>query len=62
MYLLGPVLALLCLCSMIFAQTQYRLSGLITDDSGAVVVGALVIARNAATGVVNEATTKESGN
>src|SRR5688572_7986223 len=55
-------LVLLCLWAVVAAQTQSRLSGLITDDSGAVVVGARVIARNVATGVVNEAVTNESGN
>ena len=55
-------LALLCLCLVLGAQTQSRLSGLITDDSGAVVAGARVIARNTGTGVVNETATNESGN
>ncbi|MDX1980767.1 MAG: TonB-dependent receptor [Bryobacteraceae bacterium] len=49
-------------CVLAVAQTQSRLGGLITDDTGAVVVGAKVIARNVATGVVNEAATNESGN
>ena len=54
-------LALLCLHFVLGAQTQSRLSGLITDDSGAVVAGARVIARNTGTGVVNETVTNESG-
>ncbi|MBL8173142.1 MAG: TonB-dependent receptor [Bryobacterales bacterium] len=53
---------LLIVCLAATAQTQSRLNGLITDDSGAVVVGARVVARNAATGVTTESTTNESGN
>jgi hypothetical protein len=59
---LGLLLTFLCLFDGAFGQTQSRLNGSIQDDSGAVVVGARVIARNVATGVVNEATTNESGN
>lgn len=44
-----------------WGQTQSRLTGTVTDDTGAVVAGARVIARNVATGVVNEGTTSEAG-
>lgn len=44
------------------AQTQSRLAGLVSDDSGAVVVGAKVTARNVQTGVSTEATTSDAGN
>jgi hypothetical protein len=44
------------------AQVQSRLTGLVSDTSGAVVVGAKVTVRNTATGVVTEATTNETGN
>lgn len=58
----GSALGLLCICGLIFGQTQSRLSGLITDDTGAVIVGARVIARNVLTGVTNETASGESGN
>jgi hypothetical protein len=44
-----------------WSQTQSRLTGLVTDSSGAVVVGVKVTVRNAATGVTTEATTSEAG-
>ncbi len=58
----GSVLAAFLISALVFAQTQSRLNGLITDDSGAVVVGARVIARNVSTGVTTESTTNDSGN
>lgn len=57
----GAVCALVTLLTL-FAQTQSRLSGLVTDDSGAVVVGAKVTVRNVQTGVTNETSTTEAGN
>ena len=60
---IGSILALLAtLCSLVFAQTQSRLTGSVTDDSGAIVAGARVITRNTLTGIVTEAATNESGN
>lgn len=47
--------------STLLAQTQSRLTGLVTDDSGAVVVGAQLAARHLATGVVTETTSNEAG-
>ncbi len=47
--------------SLVFGQTQSRLTGTVTDDSGAVVAGARVIARNVLTGVVNEGASSEAG-
>lgn len=47
---------------MLVAQTQSRLAGLVSDDSGAVVVGARVTARNVQTGVTTAATTGDAGN
>jgi hypothetical protein len=43
------------------AQTQNGISGIVTDSSGAVVVGAAVSATNAATGVVSRAATSSAG-
>ena len=57
------VLAVLSLLPcLLMGQTQSRLAGLVTDDSGAVVVGARVTARNVQTGVTTTATTGEAGN
>ena len=47
---------------LLVAQTQSRLAGLVSDDSGAVVVGARVTARNVQTGVTTAATTGDAGN
>jgi len=44
-----------------WCQSLARLTGTVTDNTGAVVVGAKVTARNVATGVVAEAATNESG-
>ena len=48
--------------SALTAQTQSRLTGIVTDNTGAVIVGASVVARNVATGVTYAATTNETGN
>lgn len=59
----GAILFLLVtLGSLTFAQTQSRLTGLVTDDSGAVVAGARVVIRNVLTGVMTESATSELGN
>ncbi len=59
----GAILFLLVtLGSLTFSQTQSRLTGLVTDDSGAVVAGARVVTRNVVTGVVTESATSEFGN
>lgn len=60
-FVLLPLLSAL-LASVCLGQTQSRLTGLATDNSGAVIVGATVVARNVSTGVVNEVVTNESGN
>ncbi len=58
-----PILTFLAaLSSLVSAQTQSRLTGSVTDDSGAVVAGATVITRNVRTGVVTESATNASGN
>ncbi|MCI0424119.1 MAG: carboxypeptidase-like regulatory domain-containing protein, partial [Acidobacteria bacterium] len=43
------------------AQSQARLTGIVTDSSGAVVVGAKVMARNVATGLAYSGSTSDSG-
>ena len=43
------------------AQSQARLTGVVTDGSGAVIVGAQVTARNVATGLSYPSTTNSSG-
>ncbi len=54
--------ALLLLVSVLaFAQSNSRLTGTITDDSGAVVAGASVVARNTNTGQATSATSNQSG-
>ncbi len=56
------VSTLLVFAASLFAQTQSRLSGLVTDDTSAVVVGARVVVRNVLTGAVTESVTNETGN
>ena len=55
------LLGLLAATAPLSAQSLARLSGTVTDNSGAVVAGAKVTARNIATGVSNEAATNTSG-
>ncbi len=62
MHLGALLFFLVTLGSLTFAQTQSRLTGLVTDDSGAVVAGARVVTRNVLTGVVTESATSEAGN
>ena len=59
---LRSIVVCLSLCALSFAQTQSRLSGLVTDESGAVVVAARVIIRNVLTGVATQATSNDAGN
>ncbi len=54
--------ALSFLTAGLWAQTQSRLTGLVSDTSGAVVIGAKVTLRNPATGVVTETATNSAGN
>ena len=46
----------------IHAQNLGRISGTVTDQTGAVVVGVTVLAMNVETGVKTQTTTNESGN
>ncbi|HEU0048784.1 MAG TPA: carboxypeptidase-like regulatory domain-containing protein, partial [Nitrososphaera sp.] len=46
----------------IHAQNLGRISGTVTDQTGAVVIGATVLAMNVETGVKTQTTTNESGN
>jgi len=55
------LLWVLALAAAGWAQTQSRLTGTVTDNTGAVVVGAAVVARNVATGVTFPATTNQTG-
>ncbi len=48
-------------CGIGWAQTQSRLAGMVTDNTGAVIVGAQVSVRNAATGVVTNSTSNDTG-
>ncbi len=61
MYRFVLLLGLLAATVPLGAQSLARLSGTVMDNSGAVVAGAKVTARNIATGVSNEATTNASG-
>ncbi len=47
---------------LLVAQTQSRVAGLVSDDSGAVVVGARLTAKNVQTGETTVATTGDAGN
>ena len=61
-YLVGCLLAALLGCSVAFAQTVTgSISGQVTDQSGAVIVGANVTAENTATSVQTPAQTNGSG-
>ena len=51
----------LAFASLAPAQTQSQLTGTITDNSGAVVVGVAVVARNVDTGVKYEAASTQNG-
>jgi outer membrane receptor protein involved in Fe transport len=49
------------MASLCLAQNQSRITGTVTDTTGAAVVGAQVTARNVETGIVTAATSNESG-
>src|SRR5262249_44495040 len=54
--------ALLLLCSVcVWAQSTGSISGVVTDDSGAVIPGATIIATNTQTGVIVKGTSLEDG-
>src|SRR5262245_54523527 len=54
--------ALLLLCSVcVWAQSTGSISGVITDDSGAVIPGAAIVATNTQTGVIVKGTSLEDG-
>ena len=54
------LLALAVVCAL-FAQTTAEILGTVTDESGAVIAGAKITARNTATGIVSTATSGEAG-
>src|SRR5687767_13290925 len=53
--------ALLALCLPVLAQTLGEISGIVTDSTGAVVVGATITATNTGTAAAREAKTNEAG-
>lgn len=57
----AAILSILFLSSLLFAQTDAKLSGTVFDPSGAPVAGATVTATNVATGVAIPVTTNDSG-
>ena len=54
-------MGMLAACVPVWAQSLAKLTGTVSDNTGAVVSGAKVTARNVATGVVSEAATNASG-
>src|SRR6266566_7099559 len=56
-----PLFLLSAAVSHLFAQTYGKITGAITDASGAVVEGARVSVRNTATSQVREALTNQTG-
>ena len=58
-----PVLCLFALCGagILYGQTLSQLSGTVTDTSEAVISGATVTARNAATGIAQTSTSSANG-
>src|SRR5215831_2375368 len=59
---LSMAVVLLLLCSVcVWAQSTGSISGLITDDSGAVIPGAAITATNTQTGVIVRGTSLEDG-
>ena len=59
--LFGTAICLWLFLPAAFAQTQSQLTGTVTDNSGAVVVGAAVSARNTETGVQYKAASNQTG-
>ena len=53
--------ALCCVPALLAQSVTGSISGEVTDSSGAVIVGAQVIAENAETGVKTESTTNAAG-
>ena len=51
-----------CCAALAWAQGQARLTGAVTDNTGAVIVGANLTLRNVDTGIVHKATTNSTGN
>ena len=58
---LALLLGMLAACVPMFGQSLAKLTGAVTDNTGAVVSGAKVTARSVSTGVVSDATTNASG-
>lgn len=56
-----PLAILLVLVTVSFAQTSGEITGLVTDSSGAAVVGASVSVTNQATGAVRRVITNSEG-
>ncbi len=54
-------MGMMAACAQVWAQSLAKLTGTVTDNTGAVVAGAKVTARNVTTGVVSDAATNESG-
>ncbi|MBK7927727.1 MAG: carboxypeptidase regulatory-like domain-containing protein [Bryobacterales bacterium] len=55
------LLGIMAACAPVWAQSLARLTGTVTDNTGAVVSGAKVTARNVSTGVTTEAVSNPSG-
>ena len=58
---LACFMGMIAVCAPIWAQSLAKLTGTVADNTGAVVSGAKVTARNVTTGVVSDATTNASG-
>ena len=62
MYCIAVVtVAACCLCASVFAKVSAGISGLVTDQSGAVVAGATVDAKSTETGIVTSRRTNSEG-
>ncbi|MBK7928013.1 MAG: TonB-dependent receptor [Bryobacterales bacterium] len=55
------LMGMMAACAPVWAQSLARLTGTVTDNTGAVVSGAKVTARNVSTGVTTEAVSNPSG-
>src|SRR5437763_6436256 len=58
----GSAIAAVLPTLMVAQLTTGRITGIVTDSTGAVIVGAIVSARNIATGVVPQTTSSSTGN